>query len=134
MAMILFFCYILLHYSHKKYLYVLQSGKNINVLQSSCSTDVVWHPLNLFKVFVNAIVWYLWKQIYSFFIFTNYDFFFAFEKSNEKKKKTLRSALTWWSYWHCYIVPDMCMFLWWAITSPFTLGKKRKNANVKKYM
>lgn len=50
MAMILFFCIIIfLHYSHRRYLYVLLSLPNIYVLQSSRSTDVVWHPLNLFR-------------------------------------------------------------------------------------
>lgn len=51
MAMILFFCYILLHYSHTGNICMYFSPANINVLQSSRSTGVIWHPLNLF--------WYL---------------------------------------------------------------------------
>lgn len=46
--MILLFCIInFLHYSHRRYLYVRLSLPNIYVIESSRSTDVVWHPLNL---------------------------------------------------------------------------------------
>lgn len=57
MAMILFFCYILLHYSHtgNNCMY-FSPAKTSMYYNLHAPQMLLWHPLNLFKVFVNAIV------------------------------------------------------------------------------